>query len=348
MPKQLNPFRKHEVMDREAYRRALQEMQTWLQNVRKGNTLQWSADGLCREIVSTQNHDGFWALDDSKMMPPDDWFDFVVLPTCYAISIFASLWTCSSLSADMRDGIVTALRKAEPSLMKTELAGHGYDHYRGFMQCIEILASEDFVRLMKASENTLVDLGGFWAKVPEQLWKIIFYDQNPWIVGDAERTHARRLLRLIARVNCCEIFPDERVYLAYGSNMSIPRLFDRNVVARWLGTVQIPNDRLTFRQSKSGFYASLDHEENARTPGVIWAIRPEHEKQLDQFEGYPDWYDKKIIPIEHEILTEAMVYVLPESKASGKPKSNYLKYLQDAYHAFAFDMHQLQTSYRQA
>lgn len=159
-------------------------------------------------------------------------------------------------------------------------------------------------------------------------------------------------------------------YLAYGSNLSVEQMAHRCPGALPVGTVQLPDTRLVFRGSHSGFYLSIDSVEGCTTPCVVWRISRENELSLDRYEGYPNFYDKiyyhglSMKPLlfhqdlagkvfyhgdtKRRTLNTAMAYALLESAPMGMPTPYYWRVCRDGYRYFGFDEKPLLDALRQS
>lgn len=74
-----------------------------------------------------------------------------------------------------------------------------------------------------------------------------------------------------------------KIYLAYGSNMSLQQMYYRCPDAEPVGKGVIKGYRLMFKGSKSGNYATIEPEEGQEVPVVAWAISDEDEENLGFF-----------------------------------------------------------------
>ena len=90
-----------------------------------------------------------------------------------------------------------------------------------------------------------------------------------------------------------------KIYLAYGSNMSLLQMYHRCPDAEPIGKGIIKDYRLMFKGSKSGNYATIEYEEGQQVPVVVWAISEKDEQSLDRYEGFPSFYVKDTIGFEY-------------------------------------------------
>lgn len=102
--------------------------------------------------------------------------------------------------------------------------------------------------------------------------------------------------------------------------------------------------RLLFRK-----YATIRKRKGYTVPVLVWKITPEDEKNLDSYEGYPDFYIKRTLNVRVTSLDgvdlgdiSAMAYIMtPEAvKLRIKiciPDKRYYSLIKAGYEAFGFD-----------
>ena len=137
-----------------------------------------------------------------------------------------------------------------------------------------------------------------------------------------------------------------KIYLDYGSNMSLQQMYHRCPDAEPIGKGVIRGWRLMFKGSQSGNYATIEPEEGCIVPVVAWAISSRDERFLDRYEGWPSFYVKETVAFEYQgdrpgrrAKGEGMVYVMPpENSRLGLPGRNYYEVLLEGYHRFGFDV----------
>lgn len=130
-----------------------------------------------------------------------------------------------------------------------------------------------------------------------------------------------------------------KLYIAYGSNMDEKQMDRRCPTARLLGTSELEDYRLLFKGSKTGAYDTIEAQKGGRVPALIWEIGKLDERNLDRYEGYPVFYNKREIEVQlgGERKT-AMAYVMDESRELGEPSARYYNVLESAYWKFGFPM----------
>lgn len=136
----------------------------------------------------------------------------------------------------------------------------------------------------------------------------------------------------------------KRYYIAYGSNLNIPQMRMRCPGARIIGTSVIEDYQLLFKGSKTGSYLTIEPMEGAEVPVVIWEVTETDEKALDRYEGYPNFYYKKEMPLDIKGIRtgkvrrrDAFVYIMHEERELGIPSWYYVNTCLDGYRAFGFD-----------
>ena len=135
-----------------------------------------------------------------------------------------------------------------------------------------------------------------------------------------------------------------RIYIAYGSNMSMEQMKFRCPEAQLLGTGLLEGWRLMFKGSLTGAYATIEREKGCTVPILLWRVSAADEDRLDRYEGFPSFYYKRTIQAvktdEHGVLiglTRGMAYIMHEERKLGVPSMHYLRILEQAYKEFGFD-----------
>ncbi|MBE6105362.1 gamma-glutamylcyclotransferase family protein [Anaerovibrio lipolyticus] len=132
-----------------------------------------------------------------------------------------------------------------------------------------------------------------------------------------------------------------RIYIAYGSNMSVEQMKFRCSDAQLLGTGLLEGWRLMFKGSLTGAY---EREKGLAVPILLWRISAADEERLDRYEGFPSFYYKRTIQAvktnENGVRighTRGMAYIMHEERKLGIPSGHYLRILDEAYKKFSFD-----------
>ncbi len=87
---------------------------------------------------------------------------------------------------------------------------------------------------------------------------------------------------------------DNTLYFAYGSNINLGQMAYRCPDASVVGPVVLEGWELLFRR---GGFATIAPKEGETVQGLLWSITPECERSLDCYEGYPRFYDKKMVTV---------------------------------------------------
>ena len=71
---------------------------------------------------------------------------------------------------------------------------------------------------------------------------------------------------------------------------------------------------------------------------LLWSVKPQDEKALDRYEGYPVFYEKADMPVELDSKTvNAFVYVMTEGHQLGMPSQRYVNTIAEGYQSAGFD-----------
>lgn len=104
-----------------------------------------------------------------------------------------------------------------------------------------------------------------------------------------------------------------RYYLAYGSNMNLEQMKKRCPTAELVGRCWLYGYRLRFRGPNLGAVATIEEDDSAKTPVLLWKLQPEDEQALDLYEGFPHLYRKQLVEATVDWLSvAAMVYIMNE------------------------------------
>ena len=129
------------------------------------------------------------------------------------------------------------------------------------------------------------------------------------------------------------------LYIAYGSNLNLPQMKHRCPTAKVVGASEIKDYELVFRGSRHSAVATIEPCEGSTVPVLLWNIKPEDEKSLDRYEGYPSFYGKEDMDIMLDNKNiSAMVYIMTPGHKFGEPSEYYLKAIQDGYTDAGFDI----------
>ncbi len=104
---------------------------------------------------------------------------------------------------------------------------------------------------------------------------------------------------------------DTRLYFAYGSNINLDQMACRCPDAQVVGPVTLENYELLFRR---GGCATIMPCEGGKVHGLLWSLTPDCERSLDRYEGYPRFYDKRMVTVRDGLGRElsVMAYIMDE------------------------------------
>jgi gamma-glutamylcyclotransferase (GGCT)/AIG2-like uncharacterized protein YtfP len=140
---------------------------------------------------------------------------------------------------------------------------------------------------------------------------------------------------------------ENRLYVAYGSNLHLKQMSYRCPTAKVVGTSVLAGMRLLFRGGHGSAVATVEPYEGGSVPVLVWAITPADEAALDRYEGFPYLYRKETVTVElNGADTEAMVYIMNENGNGGdydyrplnQPNAGYYTTILDGYKAAGFDI----------
>ena len=103
----------------------------------------------------------------------------------------------------------------------------------------------------------------------------------------------------------------DTLYFAYGSNINLNQMSYRCPDASVVGPVALENYELLFRR---GGFATIAPKEGGKVHGLLWSLSPECERSLDHYEGFPRFYDKRMVTVrdaEGRCLS-VMAYIMDE------------------------------------
>ena len=90
---------------------------------------------------------------------------------------------------------------------------------------------------------------------------------------------------------------EKRYYIAYGSNLNVRQMIRRCPEARVIGTGTLEGWELLFKGSKTGSYLTIEQSPDGLVPVAVWEVSERDERNLDVYEGYPNFYYKKEMTI---------------------------------------------------
>jgi len=128
-----------------------------------------------------------------------------------------------------------------------------------------------------------------------------------------------------------------KLYFAYGMNTNKEEMAYRCPDARALGKAILPDYRLEFKS-----FATIVPSPKETVEGVLWTITDTDEAALDVLEGYPEFYDKKSVSVEHNNQSYiAMTYIMGPREQGHAPSSGYYSMVSEGYQTFGLSQRQL-------
>lgn len=116
-----------------------------------------------------------------------------------------------------------------------------------------------------------------------------------------------------------------RYYFAYGANMN-----PENMAYRCPAAANPRPFRLQGWQLKFYTHATVEPNAHAETPGVLWEITDQCELELDRFEGFPVYYNKRQVTQDNISL---FFYEMADYK-HGFPHKAYVADIESMYKKF--------------
>jgi gamma-glutamylcyclotransferase (GGCT)/AIG2-like uncharacterized protein YtfP len=128
-----------------------------------------------------------------------------------------------------------------------------------------------------------------------------------------------------------------KLYFAYGMNTNKEEMAYRCPRARAVGRAVLPGYRLEFKS-----FATIVPNPKESVEGVLWTITDTDESALDILEGYPEFYDKKTVLVEHGNQSYiAMTYIMGPREQGQAPSNGYYSMVSEGYQAFGLSQQQL-------
>jgi gamma-glutamylcyclotransferase (GGCT)/AIG2-like uncharacterized protein YtfP len=128
-----------------------------------------------------------------------------------------------------------------------------------------------------------------------------------------------------------------KLYFAYGMNTNRDEMAYRCPGARALGKAILPGYRLEFKS-----FATIVPNPKESVEGVLWIITDLDESALDMLEGYPEFYDKKTVSVEHNKQSYiAMTYIMGPREKGYAPSDGYYGMVSEGYQSFGLSQQQL-------
>lgn len=124
---------------------------------------------------------------------------------------------------------------------------------------------------------------------------------------------------------------------------------NRCPTAQYLGSGVVNNYELQFKGSPHGAHATIAPKEGSSVPVGVWRIQDRDEKRLDLYEGYPDYYFKRVVPVTMEGRTiRGMAYIMDLKHDFGLPSPNYYYIVERGYQDCGLDTRALEQALLEA
>lgn len=125
---------------------------------------------------------------------------------------------------------------------------------------------------------------------------------------------------------------ENKLYVAYGSNLNKEQMKYRCPNARLIGTSMISDYELQFKGYPHGAFATIVPKADCSVPVAVWEITDVDEERLDIYEGFPNHYFKqKISVMLDNTEVSAMVYIMNLKKEFGIPSKWYYETVCQGY-----------------
>jgi len=116
-------------------------------------------------------------------------------------------------------------------------------------------------------------------------------------------------------------------YFAYGMNTNLAQMALRCPEANSLGKAVLYQYEFRFAH-----HADVVENSSSNVQGVLWDITDQCLAALDALEGYPTYYERKIVTVFHNgNPTPAITYYMVPGIADEYPSDGYLAMLKDGY-----------------
>jgi gamma-glutamylcyclotransferase (GGCT)/AIG2-like uncharacterized protein YtfP len=113
------------------------------------------------------------------------------------------------------------------------------------------------------------------------------------------------------------------LYFAYGSNLYVEQMKSRCPDAVEIASATLPGWKL-----EECLYANITKSKNNFVPGAIYSISEDDLTNLDEYEGYPDFYTRKVVEVidKDNNICQAIVYVMTSNYKKSLKGQKYSDY----------------------
>ena len=341
-------FYRPETINIPEFNRVMNDMKQVLNTLKTGTVSKEEISQYLRELLpqaepfEAKPEMYFFGFADPRSMPSDSRVEYFYKPTYLAAAILiqASTLYPEILTDGSLQGMEPYMKGCLTGCTGRDFAGSGYESFRGLLETLNLFYDAGLGKFLKEHKNLCPV---FTQKVIEIIQDLqLAYMAGP-VIQDWETDFTFPVEELLVKAGAYPFEEpiEDKFYLAYGSNLNLERMYDRCPDAILIGTTDLKDHRLVFRKSGSGFYLSIDQAEGRNVPVAVWKVSKTAEKNLDRYEGFPRYYQKKEVTIKvkdalrTERTVEAFVYYLPEDRPAGLPTDAYMDICSDGYR----DMH---------
>ncbi len=136
---------------------------------------------------------------------------------------------------------------------------------------------------------------------------------------------------------------NDRLYIAYGSNLNVEQMRNRCPTAEVMGKTELKGWSLWFKRSGRSAVATIERKRGSMVPALVWRLQPLDEAALDRYEGYPHFYHKESVMITiNGHRRYAMAYVMNTQHSQyGIPSERYYETILEGYEEAGFDSRML-------
>jgi gamma-glutamylcyclotransferase len=126
-------------------------------------------------------------------------------------------------------------------------------------------------------------------------------------------------------------------YFSYGMNTNLSSMAMRCPKAVSLGAAVLPHYQFEFKS-----FATVTPKMSDQVHGVLWEISEDCEKSLDRLEGYPTYYGKINVWVEHEgEMVPCMTYLMYPEEEVNYPSDSYVQMLEEGYTSHGISLDQI-------